>query len=153
MNGFYTITQSLFSELTKAGFRVVTLGDYLKIDLKRQTIFPYAHIIPQVSNPVDNVGAMTFTIVGMDLVDFNKNDLRDEDEPFFNTDNLQDILNDIHNRFEVVIEQYKRGIAFSDLLQLNSEPSFDPFMERFENLLAGWEVTIVIKYPNNAPIC
>lgn len=101
MNGFYTISQSLFTQLKNYGFRVVTMGDNFKIDIVRQTIFPYAHIIPDTSVKSGQVTEWGFRIIGMDLVDFNKDDTRDEVEPFYNTDNMQDVLNDIHNRLSI----------------------------------------------------
>ena len=152
MNSFYTITESLNSVLKAKGFRNINLGDQYKTDIMRQTIFPYALIIPETSTPDGQVTDYTFRIIGMDLVDFNKDDLRDEIEPFYTTDNLQDVFNDIHNRFVQVIEQYQRGDENSDLLKLVGA-SLDAFFQRGENLLAGWELTITIQLPTGGSIC
>ncbi len=153
MNAFYKITESLRDQLTEAGFPVLTLGDNFKVDLKRQTIFPYAHIVPQGNTMEGNMLIYTFTIIGVDLVDFNKDDVRDQEDPFYSYDNLQDVLNDIDNRLLKVAEIYRRGDAFDDLVQLNGSPTLDPFMERYENLVAGWELTLVFQVPNNIGIC
>lgn len=153
MNGFYSITTALFNELTSAGFKVVTLGDYFKTDIARQTIFPLAHIVPQTATIPGDVDLITFSIIGMDLVDFNKADLRDAEQPFYGIDNLQDVLNDIHNRLSLVAEQFRRGTAYDFLFHLEGVPSLNPFFERFENLLAGWELEITFKLPSNTPIC
>ena len=89
----------------------------------------------------------------MDLVDFNKDDTRDEVEPFYNTDNMQDVLNDIHNRLSRVIEQYERGSEWDENLRITGDVNFLAFMERYENLLAGWEMDIIIEAPTNGNIC
>ena len=153
MNGFYTISQSLFTQLKKYGFNVVTMGDNFKVDIVRQTIFPYAHIIPDTSEKDGQVTTWGFKIIGMDLVDWNKDDPRDEIEPFYTTDNMQDVLNDIHNRLSRVIEQYERGSEYDDFLRITDSVQFLSFMERYENLLAGWEVDFTIETPTEGNIC
>lgn len=153
MNGFYTISQSLFTQLKKYGFNVVTMGDNFKIDIVRQTIFPYAHIIPDTSVKSGQTTSWGFRIIAMDLVDFNKDDPRDEIEPFYSTDNMQDVLNDIHNRLSRVIEQYERGTEYDNFLRIDDDVNFLAFMERYENLLAGWEMDIIIEAPTNGNIC
>ena len=100
MNGFYDITKSLYDILITKGFNVVTLGDNYKVDIERQTIFPYAHIVPETSLKRGNVTDYTFSVIGMDLVDFNKDEVTD----YFSNDNMQDVLNDVHNRLSQVLE-------------------------------------------------
>lgn len=150
MNSFYSVTQSVFEQLKSAGFNDIFLGEIYDTDLERQTIFPYAVIVPQTSTLPDNVDSITLLVVGMDLVDFSKASKREREEPFFGIDNVQDVLNDIHNRLSLISEYYKRG---PELFELDGDASFDPFLHRFENLLYGWELTITIKLPANTPIC
>ena len=152
-NGFYKITQSLHGQLTDKGIRVITMGDALKVDLAKQTIFPYAHIVPEGAVKSGKITSWDFRIIIMDVVDFNKNDLRDESEPFFTTDNLQDVLNDLHNRISNVLEAYTRGDEWDLHYRIVGDVSFDSFTERYKNLLAGWEVTITINTPNEDSIC
>ena len=156
MNAFYKITTALNTELKAAGFSVVTIGDYFKADLSRQTIFPYAHIVPQSKSygtKTETMNSYSFAIIGMDIVDFNKDDLRNEAKPFEGTDNLIDVLNDIDNRLELVVEQFVRGREYDLNIVSYGQPSQDNFMERFENLLAGWELVIELTVPNDTPIC
>jgi len=150
MNSFYTVTQAIFEQLKKAGFNDVFLGEIYETDLERQTIFPYAVIVPQTATLPVNVDVITILIVGMDLVDFSKSDPRDQEEPFYGIDNVQDVLNDIYNRLSLVSEYFKRG---ETLFELDGVASLDPFLHRFEDLLYGWELTLTIKLPANTPIC
>ena len=150
MNTFYKVTTALYDTLKAKGFNVVTLGDQYKIDLARQTIFPYAHIIPDDSNISGKIVNYSFRIMGMDLVDFSK---KSNDSTFYGNDNMQDVLNDIHNRLNLVVEQFFRGDEFDNLIRLDGDYSLVAFVERFENLLAGWELTINIQIPSEATIC
>ncbi len=150
MNTFYKVTTALYDTLKAKGFNVVTLGDQYKIDLARQTIFPYAHIIPDDSNISGKIVNYSFRIMGMDLVDFSK---KSNDSTFYGNDNMQDVLNDIHNRLNLVVEQFFRGDEFDNLIRLDGDYSLVAFVERFENLLAGWELTINIQIPSDATIC
>jgi len=153
MNGFYKITQSLKEQLSNKGFRVISLGDNFKVDIARQTIFPYAHIVPEGFLKKGKITAWDFRIIVMDVVDFNKDDLRDEEDPFYTTDNMQDVLNDLANRLSNVAEQYLRGDEFDKHYVMTEDISGDSFTERFENLLAGWEVVFTIDIPNDGSIC
>ena len=153
MNSFFKITQALKTELTTQGFNVVTLGDTFKVDIARQTIFPYAHIVPGGFVKQGKITEWDFKIIAMDIVDFNKDDLRDEAEPFYSTDNMQDVLNDIANRLSQVIEQFQRGQYWDEYLRVTDDVGGDSFTERFENLLAGWELDVTIQAPNNGSIC
>lgn len=153
MNGFYQITALLYEELKTAGFRVITLGDYLKVDLQRQNPLPYAHIVPVTSSLNGGSVSYTMIIIGMDLVDFNKDALRDTEEPFFGTDNVQDVLNDIHNRFNRFVERFRNQNLLPDITEMPDSVSIDPFFHRYENLYAGWELTITIEIPNLVETC
>lgn len=149
MNNFYKITQSLHTVLLAKGFNVVTLGDNYKVDIERQTIFPYAHIIPESSLKNGNVTEFTFSIIGMDLVDFNK----DEVTSYFTNDNMQDVLNDVHNRLSQVLEYYERGDGSGLNIKAEGESILTAFTQRYENLLTGWELGITLTVATGGTTC
>lgn len=153
MNSFYKVTQSMKDTLTDEGFNVVTIGDNYKVDIVRQTIFPYAHIVPDGKVKRGNVTDWNFVVIGMDIVDINKDDIRDQNTPFYTTDNMQDVLNDISNRLDKFCEYYERGDGWSDLLRMQGDLSSESFMERYENVLAGWSMTVTITLPTDISIC
>lgn len=156
MNYFYRITDAINQELINAGFNVRTFGDYFKVDIARQTIYPYAHVIPTgktYGSPDDNTLVYSFVIMGLDVVDFNKDDQNDVADPFNGLDNLQDILNDIDNRLSLFVSQFTDGDKYADNIFINASPSQEVIMERFENLLAGWQLSLEISIPDQTPIC
>jgi hypothetical protein len=149
MRQFYTVTQKLHDLLiADNNVNVVTIGDVSETDLAKQSIFPLAHII--VGNTSLNGSTMTlnFTVICMDVVDINKSQLRNETEPYYGMDNLQDIWNTQLQVCNRLVEQLRRGTAFSANFQLTDSITATPFQDRFENLLAGWAIDIAINVPN-----
>ena len=51
-----------------------------------------------------------------------------------------------------VVARLQRGDLFTDLYQLTSS-SLEPFMDRFEDAVAGWTLTMDIEVPNGMSIC
>lgn len=153
MEGYYQITETLKESLTNVGFRNVTIGDIGKVNTKKQNIFPLAHIIPEPVTTSNNINTFSFTIVGMDVVDFRKTDPKDETEMFYGIDNLQDVHHDVLFKMQTAIEEFRRGDKFQELTQVLDDQIYDPFERRFENVLAGWSVGVSIQAPKYTTIC
>ena len=149
--GFYNLTDKLKDELLKDPFvNTVTYGNIFEVDLNKQTIFPLSHFI--VNNVVDRGQTLLFNIslLCMDLVDESKNDTVDE---FVGNDNEQDVLNTqlaVANRVGAML---KRGDLYREKYQLDGEISLEPFVDRFDNKLAGWTATFNVVIPNEITIC
>jgi hypothetical protein len=65
----------------------------------------------------------------------------------------QDVLNTqcaIANRLFVDLI---RGNLYSELVQVEGTPSLEPFVDRFENKIAGWTLTFDVNIPQNMTIC
>jgi hypothetical protein len=84
----------------------------------------------------------------MDVVDETKENTRDQNEPFYGTNNEQDILNTQLAVINDLVSKLRKGTLYTDLYQLSSTPTCVPFTERFENLLAGWTATFDVILPN-----
>ena len=151
MIGYYQIIDKIHEQLQAQGFKTVTVGDFTEVDLARQNIYPLAHIIT-VGTEWNVTYPFSFNILVMDMVDFSKDDLRDEVNPVYGQDNTQDVHPDLHVRMSNIIETLKRGDAFEEMYQVTTA-SADPFKERFENLLAGWNVNLIINVPPYGTIC
>jgi hypothetical protein len=149
--GFYNLTDKLKDELLKDPFvNTVTYGNIFEVDLNKQTIFPLSHFI--VNNVVDRGQTLLFNIslLCMDLVDESKDDTADE---FVGNDNEQDVLNTqlaVANRVGAML---KRGDLYREKYQLDGEISLEPFVDRFDNKVAGWTATFNVVIPNEITIC
>ena len=147
MRQVYTVLDKLRLKLKENGItNTVTFGDILEVDLDKTTIYPLTHIT--LGNVVFSPHIITTTIqlFCLDIVD-KTNELTDDDI-FYGNDNLQDILNTQLQVVNDIQAELRRGGLFDDNLQLTTDITASPFMDNFENELAGWAVTINIEMPN-----
>ena len=128
----------------------VTQGNLFDIDLSKQTIFPLVHIIVNTASLESNVVRYNISILAMDIVDITKDE---EENKFDGNDNELYVLN---TQLQVLTRCYElllRGDLWSDKFQIDGNPSCEPFVDRFENKLAGWTMTCDILIPNGMTIC
>ena len=151
MIGFYKLTDKIRETLQAEPFvNTVTHGSLDDIDLNKQTIFPLSHII--VNNCTVNEPTLTFniSIMAMDVVDESK--LAPTDD-FIGNDNEQDVLNTQLDVLTRVISLLQRGTLYTDLFQVDGSVNCEPFVDRFENKLAGWVATFDVIIKNDMTVC
>ena len=151
MKGFYNLTDKLKDTLIAEPFvNTVTFGSLDDVDLNKQTIFPLSHII--VNNTTVGTKTLTFnvTILSMDIVDISKDEVEDI---FVGNDNEQDVLNTQLALQTRVINTLQRGDLYTDLYQVQGDVNCEPFVDRFENKLAGWAATFDVVVQNDMTIC
>jgi len=151
MIGFYKLTDKIRETLQAEPFvNTVTHGSLDDIDLNKQTIFPLSHII--VNNCTVNEPTLTFniSIMAMDVVDESK--LAPTDD-FIGNDNEQDVLNTQLDVLTRVISLLQRGTLYTDLFQVDGAVNCEPFVDRFENKLAGWVATFDVIIKNDMTVC
>lgn len=151
MKGFYNVTDKLKDTLIAEPFvNTVTFGSLDDVDLNKQTIFPLSHII--VNNTTVGTKTLTFniSILSMDIVDISKDEVTDI---FVGNDNEQDVLNTQLALQTRVINTLQRGDLYTDLYQVEGNVSCEPFVDRFENKLAGWAATFDVVVQNDMTIC
>ena len=128
----------------------VTQGNLFDIDLSKQTIFPLVHIIVNTASLEGNVVRYNISILAMDIVDITKDE---EEYKFDGNDNELYVLN---TQLQVLTRCYElllRGDLWTDKFQIDGNPTCEPFVDRFENKLAGWTMTTDILIPNGMTIC
>ena len=152
MTEFYDIVGRIRDELRSSpSINTVTFGDITEVDLDKTTVFPLGHIFVQNVRPENGTLLFTISVLVADIVDYNKEESQDDD--FYSNDNLHDVLNTQLATINKLHSDLKRGTLYADKFQLNGEPTFEPFKERFKNLLAGWETEMVIAVKNNIKVC
>lgn len=126
-----------------------TKGDIFKVDLSKQSIFPLCHIIVNDATLNENVVSYSISIIAMDIVDFSK-----EEGDAFNGNNNEDyVLNTMLQVLTRAYEMLRRGDLHTDLFQVDGTPTCEPFTDRFENVVAGWTMSLTINVPNGMSIC
>ena len=151
MKGFYNVTEQLKTALAAEPFvNTVTFGSLDDVDLNKQTIFPLSHII--VNNTTVGTKTLTFniSILAMDIVDISKEATADI---FVGNDNEQDVLNTQLGLLTRIINILQRGDLYTELYQVQGDVSCEPFVDRFENKLAGWSATFDVIVQNDMTIC
>ena len=151
MKGFYNLTDKLKDALLAEPFvNTVTFGSLDDVDLNKQTIFPLSHII--VNNTTVGSKTLTFnvSILAMDIVDISKEATTDI---FVGNDNEQDVLNTQLALLTRIINTLQRGDLYTELYQVEGDVNCEPFIDRFENKLAGWAATFDVLVQNDMTIC
>ena len=151
MKGFYNVTKQIKEALEAEPFvNTVTFGSIDDVDLNKTTIFPLSHVI--VNNTTVGTKTLTFniSILSMDIVDISKDEVTDI---FVGNDNEQDVLNTQLALQTKVINKLQRGDLYTDLYQVQGVVSCEPFVDRFENKLAGWAATFDVIVQNDMTIC
>ena len=151
MKSFYDLTDKIKDTLKAEPFvNTVTYGSLDDIDLNKQTIFPLSHII--VNSAAINTSTVSFNIsvLSMDIVDESKLETTDD---FVGNNNEQDVLNTqlaVQNRLLALLQ---RGNLYTDKFQVEGEVTCEPFVDRFENKLAGWAATFDVLVQNDMTVC
>jgi len=148
---YYEILTKLQTELNNDPLiNTVSEGDIFSVDLSKQTIFPLCHIMVNSATFVDNVIQYNISIIAMDIVDVSKDETTDN---FRGNDNEQDILNQQISVLNRLYEKLRRGNLYDDNYQVDGSPNVEPFIDRFENKLAGWTMSFNMNTPNTMTVC
>lgn len=151
MNGYYYLVKRLKTYLKDTNFvNNVSIGDISWIDNAKQTIFPLAHIIVNNATPSEQSIGFNISILFMDIVDESKEETIDV---FEGNDNTHDVLNAQLTLANKLYIDLLRGELFSELIQVENTPSLEPFVDRFENKIAGWTLTFDVILPQGITIC
>ena len=149
--GFYLLTDKIKDELlSNDHINTVTFGDITEIDLSKQTIFPRGHIMINDVTQQERVLSFSITVMTMDVVDTSKEATVDL---FAGNDNEQDVLNTQLAVSNKLVEKLRSGTLYTSKYQLDGNPVCEPFVDRFENKIAGWATTITVLIQNDIYIC
>lgn len=151
MTGFYNVLEKIKDTLNAEPFvNTVTYGNIDDVDLNKQSIFPLSHVI--VNNTTVQEKTLTFNIsvLAMDIVDVSK---KKTTNVFRGNDNEQDVLNTQLALLTRLSAALKRGDLYIEKYQLSGDVSCEPFVDRFENKLAGWTATFDVLVQNDMTIC
>jgi hypothetical protein len=86
----------------------------------------------------------------MDIVNVEKKPTTNR---FRGNTNEQDILNAQFRVLNNLLQKIRIGSLYREGYQIIGDVSFEPFTDRFENLLAGWAATFDIMIKNDQEVC
>jgi len=151
VRGYYQLTSTIEEQLLlDVNNNTVSIGDITDVNLNKQDIFPLAHIIVNSVSVEEQVLRFSITVLACDIVDQTKDLTTNR---FTGNTNEQDILNTQLAVLNRLIQRLRMGQLHQDKYQLDGNPSLEPFMDRFENQLAGWSASMDILIYNDIYIC
>jgi hypothetical protein len=151
IRGFYLLTQAIKDQLLlDPNVNTVTEGDLFDVDLSKQTIFPLSHLIINSVVAQESVLRFNISILSMDIVDESKETTTDI---FIGNNNEQDVLNTQLAVLNKLVQVLRRGDLYNDKFQLDGDANLEPFVDRFENKVAGWTATFDVFVNNDIEIC
>ena len=151
IRGFHQLTEKIKEQLLlDININTVTSGDLSDVNLNKQDIFPLGHIIVESVTDEEQVLRFNITVLACDMVNQSKDLTVDR---FTGNSNEQDILNTQLAVLNKLIQTLRMGDLYTDMYQLEGNPSLQPFYDRFENQLAGWSVSMEVLIYNDIYIC
>jgi|TARA_B110000908_G_scaffold132452_1_gene155936 hypothetical protein len=151
VRGFYLLTQAIKDQLlADVNVNTVTEGDLFDVDLSKQSIFPLSHLIVNTVAAQESVLRFNISVLSMDIVDESKEPTTDI---FIGNNNEQDVLNTQLAVLNKLVQVLRRGDLYSDKYQLTGDANLEPFVDRFENKVAGWTATFDVFVNNDIEIC
>ena len=148
MRAVYQVLDKMKDKLRSSpNIQTVSFGDLFDIDLNKTDIFPIAHIGLRNTSIQEHKLEVGISLTLLDVVDDNRNSTVTDD--FYSNDNLQDILNTLLAEANILVSDLRRGSSYDELFEVESNISAEPFLDRFENQLAGWSLNIAVSFPNN----
>ena len=151
VRGFYILTQAIKDALLQdPNVNTVTEGDLFDVDLAKQTIFPLSHLIVNSVTAQESVLRFNISVLSMDIVDENKEPTTDI---FRGNNNEQDVLNTQLAVLNLLVQRLRRADLYNAFYQLDGDANLEPFVDRFENKVAGWTATVDVFVLNDIEIC
>ena len=150
MIDYYNITDKLKTALLAEPFcNTVTKGTIDMVMNAKQDMYPLSHLMINSCTPNGNTLTYNVSILAMDIVDISKIETTDI---FVGNDNEDDVLNNMQLLLIRMVELLRRGDLYDEHYILGTA-SLEPFMDRFEDAVAGWTLTVDIVVPNGMTIC
>lgn len=144
MNNLYQVLDELREFMLLSDFtNMVTFGEVSELDIEKKTNFPLAHISIESVDINETYIDFNINLIVCDVVDVSKEEPNDK---FLGNNNIQDILNAQLKVLTDVFNFFNRG-DLRDNRFITSNETFNatPFLDKFENQLAGWESSISLR--------
>ena len=148
---FYSVTEKLRDILLDdVNVNTVTYGDITKVATHKTTIYPLSHFVVNSVQVQDNVFIINISLACMDIIDQTNISPKDH---FNGNDNQMDIFNTQLAVISRAILLLRRAAASDAGFKIIGEPTMQQFNHRFEDDVAGWDVTFDLMVVQDMSIC
>ena len=143
--GFYDIVDKIKEILLEDdNMNTVTYGDITKVATEKTTIYPLGHMVVNNATVKNNIFTFNITVACMDIIDQSNIDKIDNEMDIFNT------------QFAVIsrlILKLRRYNMRNEGFLIVGEPTTESFTHRFEDDVAGWDVTFDVDVIQDMSVC
>jgi hypothetical protein len=133
-----------------------TVNEVEDIDLKKQTLFPLAHLVTETMLLNEGKMTYTFTLMVADRVAATNRESSGSDNRLIKTyrgvDNTVDVINTAQMTVADVFAYIKRNTQAMDFT-INNDILITPFVEKGPNIIAGVEAQFIVDVPFDVNAC
>lgn len=148
---FYKVTEKLREILlSDSSVNTVSYGDITKVATEKTTIYPLSHFVVNSVQVKENVFLINMSLACMDLI--NQTNVSTTDH-FNGNDNQMDIFNTQLAVVSRAVLLLRRAAAADGGFRLIGEPTTTQFNHRFEDDVAGWDITFDLMVGQDMDIC
>lgn len=148
---FYDMTSKLEEILLQdENVSTVTYGDITDVATNKTTIFPLSHFVVNGVDIKDQVFTFNITLACMDIIDQTNKSTTDL---FNGNDNQMDIFNTQLAVVSRAMKLFKRYNIRNNGFQLEGDPRAESFTHRFEDDVAGWDITFEVNVIQDMQVC
>jgi len=148
MTKYYELLDNLKASAEETNLvNMITQGDITAIDIQKNMRYPLVHIIVNNATFQNQTIRFNVDIICADILDVNKESVTDI---FRGNDNEVDILNNTLTILNRMFEVFRRN---PNDFEIDTDATLNPFVMRFENGLAGWQLTFDVVTYSNMSIC
>lgn len=148
MTKYYELINTLKASAEETNLvNMITQGDITAIDIQKNMRYPLVHIIVNNATFQNQTIRFNVDIICADILDVNKESVTDI---FRGNDNEIDILNNTLTILNRMFEVFRRN---PNDFEVDTDATLNPFVMRFENGLAGWQLTFDVVTFSNMSIC
>lgn len=148
MTKYYELLDNLKASAQETNLvNMITQGDITAIDIQKNMRYPLVHIIVNNATFQNQTIRFNVDIICADILDVNKESVTDI---FRGNDNEIDILNNTLTILNRMFEVFRRN---PNDFEVDTDATLNPFVMRFENGLAGWQLTFDVVTYSNMSIC
>ena len=142
---FYDVVDKIKEILLEDdNMNTVTYGDITKVATEKTTIYPLGHMVVNSATVKSNIFTFSITVACMDIIDQSSIDKVDNEMDIFNTQFA------VISRLILSMSRYNmRNQGF----QIVGEPTTESFTHRFEDDVAGWDVTFDVNVVQDMFVC
>ena len=148
MTKYYELLDNLKASAEETNLvNMITQGDITAIDIQKNMRYPLVHVIVNNATFQNQTIRFNVDIICADILDVNKESVTDI---FRGNDNEIDILNNTLTILNRMFEVFRRN---PNDFEVDTDATLNPFVMRFENGLAGWQMTFDVVTYSNMSIC